>query len=410
MKIGYPCIPLGVPYKTTRKFLLKNYNDEILYSCINENLKDLLNILKYNKSNNILMFRISSDIIPFGGHEINTFDWKKEFSSQLLEIGNYAKENNIRLSMHPGQYTVLNTPDLNILKKSISDLTYHCDFLDSLGLDKQNKIILHVGGVYGDKYSAINRFIETYKILDKNILNRLIIENDEKNYSLNDLLNISDKCDVPIVFDNLHHFCKEGSLDIEKSLKIAFSTWSSDDGPPKVHYSEQDNNKRLGSHSQSINISNVNEYINASKNFDFDIMIEVKDKDFSAFKFNNFINYKDNIIPFEIATKEFDRYKYYLLEKSLDHFNIGRNLLFNEGFYSFYSFIDEVQLSLPSTESSLRAFKSFRNNFSDLKVSEENYLNKLFLSQDLNKIKSYLLKLSLRSNIPNILENYFLFF
>lgn len=64
MKIGYPCIPLGVPYKTTRKFLLKNYNEELLYSCIDNNLDDLLNILKYNKSNNILMFRISSDIIP----------------------------------------------------------------------------------------------------------------------------------------------------------------------------------------------------------------------------------------------------------------------------------------------------------------------------------------------------------
>ncbi|MGV3024260.1 UV DNA damage repair endonuclease UvsE [Clostridium thermobutyricum] len=410
MKIGYPCIPLGVSYKTTRKFLLKNYNEELLYSCIDNNLDDLLNILKYNKSNNILMFRISSDIIPFGSHEINLLDWKKEFSNKLLEIGKYAKDNNIRLSMHPGQYTVINSPDLNILKRSIADLKYHCDFLDSLGIDKKNKIILHVGGVYGDKISATERFIQTYKSLDKNILDRLIIENDEKNYSLDDLLNISHRCNVPIVFDNLHHFCYEGSIDIKNALKSAFSTWNYDDGPPKVHYSEQDKNKRLGSHSQSIDINNVKEYIDASDGLDFDVMIEVKDKDFSAFKFNNFIEFKDKNIPFEIANKEFNRYKYYLLQRSLDHFNTGRDLLFNEGFYKFYSFLDKSIYDDISTELSLKAFKDFKENFSHLKTTEENYLNKLFLSKDLKKIKDYFLKLSLRYKIPNILENYFLFF
>ena len=253
-------------------------------------------------------------------------------------------------------------------------------------------------------------FIQTYKSLDKNILDRLIIENDEKNYSLNDLLNISHRCNVPIVFDNLHHFCYEGSIDIKNALKSAFSTWNYDDGPPKVHYSEQDKNKRLGSHSQSIDINNVKEYIDASDGLDFDVMIEVKDKDFSAFKFNNFIQFKDKDIPFEIANKEFNRYKYYLFQRSLAHFNTGRDLLFNEGFYKFYSFLDKSIYDDISTELSLKAFKEFKENFSHLKTTEENYLNKLFLSKDLKKIKDYFLKLSLRYKIPNILENYFLFF
>ena len=232
----------------------------------------------------------------------------------------------------------------------------------------------------------------------------------KKNYSLDDLLNISHRCNVPIVFDNLHHFCYEGSIDIKNALKSAFSTWNYDDGPPKVHYSEQDKNKRLGSHSQSIDINNVKEYIDASDGLDFDVMIEVKDKDFSAFKFNNFIQFKDKDIPFEIANKEFNRYKYYLFQRSLDHFNTGRDLLFNEGFYKFYSFLDKSIYDDISTELSLKAFKDFKENFSHLKTTEENYLNKLFLSKDLKKIRDYFLKLSLRYKIPNILENYFLFF
>ncbi|MGL5648544.1 MAG: UV DNA damage repair endonuclease UvsE [Clostridium sp.] len=405
MNFGYACIPLGTKYKTTRKFLLKNYSEDILKTCIENNLSDLLNILKYNVNNDIHMFRVSSDIIPFASHTINTFPWMDIFKEKLLSIGNFAKENNIRLSMHPGQYTVLNTPDKTILEKSISDLTYHCNFLDSLGIDKKNKLILHIGGVYGEKDFAIERFISACKNLDTKIIDRLIIENDEKNYSLYDVINISHKTNLPVVLDNLHFFCKEQTEPSLNDFKLAFNTWDSSHGIPKVHYSQQALNKKIGSHSNTISIPILNDYLNLTSSYNFDIMLEVKDKDFSAFKSTNLLlNNRD----LDNLNKEFNRYKYFLLEYSKEAFEKGHDILFNKSFLDFYNFLDILKTT--HKNNSMNSYKLFIEEYLNLSSSEENYLKKLFLNEDIAKIKAYLLKLSLRSSSKNILQNYFLFF
>lgn len=89
MKIGYACIPLKIPNRTNRSFSIKNYNETLLIEKINSNLDDLLKILKYNISNDIYLFRIASDIIPFGSHPINNFNWSYEFKDKLKIIGNF---------------------------------------------------------------------------------------------------------------------------------------------------------------------------------------------------------------------------------------------------------------------------------------------------------------------------------
>lgn len=71
MKIGYACIPLGVDWSTNRKMSLKNFSSEKFLEITNLNLEDLRNILEYNIQNNIYLFRISLDIIPFGSHNVN---------------------------------------------------------------------------------------------------------------------------------------------------------------------------------------------------------------------------------------------------------------------------------------------------------------------------------------------------
>lgn len=80
--------------------------------------------------------------------------------------------------MHPGQYTVLNSPKEDTVIKAIQDLTYHSKFLDSLNLPSSHKIIIHIGGIYDSKINSTNRFIENYKKLPETVKRRLIIEND----------------------------------------------------------------------------------------------------------------------------------------------------------------------------------------------------------------------------------------
>ena len=175
MKIGYACIPLTIPFRTNRRLVLKDFTYEKATEIIESNLSDLYKILEYNKKRGINLFRISSDIIPLGSHEINDLPWKSIFKSELTSIGNYIKENSIRVSMHPGQYTIINSPSDDIVNKSIRDIEYHTDFLDSLGVDYTHKLILHIGGVYGDKPLAKKRFIENFKRLSSSAQKRMII-------------------------------------------------------------------------------------------------------------------------------------------------------------------------------------------------------------------------------------------
>ena len=149
----------------------------------------------------MLFFRISSDIVPFASHPICKFDWIKVFREEFEYIGNFIKNNNMRISMHPGQYILLNAMDEKIRSRSIAELTYHFNVLDSLGLDESAKIQIHVGGAYGDKVQALTRFVNSYESLEPKIRRRLVIENDDRLFNLKDCLDIHALTEIPIVFD-----------------------------------------------------------------------------------------------------------------------------------------------------------------------------------------------------------------
>lgn len=94
----------------------------------------------------------------------------------------------MRLSMHPGQYVVLNSQRTNVVRAAVDELSYHADFLDAMGLTSEHKINLHVGGVYGDRHVSLQMFRENFHNLPENVKTRLVIENDERNYGADDVL------------------------------------------------------------------------------------------------------------------------------------------------------------------------------------------------------------------------------
>lgn len=285
MRIGYACISLTVDARTNRRLTLKNFSEEKFLHITKCNLEDLKAILENNLKNDIRLFRISSDIIPLGSHPANTVPWQRHFQRQLTDLGTFIKSNHMRVSMHPGQYTVLNSPKEDVVKKAVSDLEYHALFLDSLQVDCSNKLVLHVGGAYGNKSEAINRFCNNYNKLSSSVKSRLVIENDEKNFSLSDVLWISNEVDIPVIFDNLHHQCNhEREVSLDEIMNQVSKTWTEKDGPVKVHYSQQDVKKKTGAHSQTIDVKDFLTYADEVAPFDPDIMLEVKDKDLSAIK------------------------------------------------------------------------------------------------------------------------------
>lgn len=282
MKIGYPCINRSVGCQADKTFRLASYSEDKLIETIQNNLDCLRKILEYNVKNDFLFFRITSNLIPFGGHPINTFNWRKHFQKDFKEIGEYIKKNKIRISMHPDQFIVINSPNKEIVEKSVKDLDWHTDVLDLMRLGEDAKIQIHVGGVYGDKKSAIARFVENYKKLPEKIKKRLAIENDDKSYNLDECLKINKRTGIPIIFDIFHHKCLPTKENALEAIKKASKAWKEKDGLLMVDYSSQEEGAIKGKHCTHIDSEDFEEFLEQTKKQNFDVMLEIKDKEKSA--------------------------------------------------------------------------------------------------------------------------------
>lgn len=292
MKIGYPCINYSIGKKTVSTFRMSSYTEEKFIQCVNYNLVTLVEILKFNIANNFMFFRISSDVIPFASHPICKFDWKEYFKSDLIKIGQLIKDHNIRISMHPDQFVIINAKSPDIVNNSIRELEYHTDLLDLMELDYSSKVQIHIGGIYGDKEKSKKQFISNYKnLLSEKIKKRLVIENDDHLYNLKDCIEIHEYTGIPILFDVFHHLCFDNKLPLNIALQISNNTWnSSKDGIMMIDYSNQELNQRKGKHSHTLDIKQFEKFIISVSNLDLDIILEIKDKEKSAKKAIEVIN------------------------------------------------------------------------------------------------------------------------
>jgi UV DNA damage endonuclease len=284
MKIGYPCINRGIGCTANSTFRLASYAEERLVQKVENNLDCLFKILQYNVQNGFYFFRISSDLVPFASHPVCTFDWAGHFRGQFRKVGEFIKEHDIRISMHPDQFVVINAQKDDVVERSVRELEYHCTVLDEMALDSTAKIQIHLGGVYGDKHSAIDRFIENYNSLSKTLKSRLVIENDDRSYSLEDCLSVHEKIGIPVIFDVFHHQCLNNGEKVRQGLKISSTTWKKSDGIPMVDYSSQQRGQRPGSHAKTLDIAIFKKFVQETRGLDFDLMLEIKDKETSALK------------------------------------------------------------------------------------------------------------------------------
>ncbi len=290
MRIGYPCINLTVKNQYPSTFRLKSYSERRFNETVKNNLNHLLSILNFNRINKIYFFRISSDIIPFASHPICDIEWNETFKVELKEIGDFISKNNIRVSMHPDQFVILNSKSEGVVKNSIRELQYHCTLLDSMKLPSSAKIQIHGGGVYGDKKKAKKDFSNNFNnLLEENLKRRLVIENDDRSYNLQDCLDINLETDIPIVFDTFHHECLNNGETFQQAISSFEKSWFFPiDGNPVVDYSSQSIGERKGKHAKTLDKNHFmhiyNEFENAIREnpVELDIMLEIKDKEKSA--------------------------------------------------------------------------------------------------------------------------------
>ncbi len=314
MRIGYACLALAVPGSELKSCTQKYAEEQRLAALIANNLKALECMVSYNLENGIRLYRISSDLIPFGSSPINTLDWANLFCEDFSRIGEKIRAGGMRVPMHPGQYTVLGAPDEDVATRAVQDLAYHERVLDALGTGPDSKIILHLGGVYGDKTAALKRFEARYAALDPAIRRRVVLENDDRLYTAEDALNEGLRLGAPVVFDNLHHAVNpSGPAEPGYWIDACRQTWGPGDGPQKIHYSQQDPSKKPGSHAATIDSGKFIDFLNQAGRDDLDVMLEVKDKNRSAVKC---ILCAASVPDRTSLEREWARYKYAVLERS----------------------------------------------------------------------------------------------
>ncbi len=284
MRIGYPCINTSIGCKSSRTFRLKSYSIERLTETIENNIACLGRILGFNLRHNMLFFRITSDLIPFASHPICKFDWQGSFGKRFKEIGDFIKSCGMRISMHPDPFTLINSIDNRVFENSVRELVYHAQVLDLMELDTSAKIQIHVGGIYGDKKASMRRFAERFEMLDEIVRRRLVIENDDRCYNFKDCLNISAKVGIPMVFDVFHHEANNSGETTKEVFGLFTSTWKQEDGLPMVDFSSQLPSDRKRKHAETLNLEIFKEFLEETDPFDFDIMLEIKDKEMSTFK------------------------------------------------------------------------------------------------------------------------------
>lgn len=301
VRFGYVAISLEVkdssPSKTMtmsnfRKLPDREAGLRRLEQIARTNLQNTLRLLKHNVAEDIHMYRMSSKLIPLATHtELADWDPFPALAEDFAAIGEYVHKHELRVSFHPDHFTVLSTPRPEVLESSIRDLRYHVKMLDAMGLDARSKNNIHIGGAYGDKPTAADRFVEHFATLDDDIRCRITLENDDKTFTTPETLAVAQRTGLPMVLDIHHHLVNcEGEPASDWWQQVA-QTWESPlsrtdvpDGvhlPPKIHASSPKSPTDRRSHADGVEAGPLLDFLReaARTSSHLDVMLEAKHKD-----------------------------------------------------------------------------------------------------------------------------------
>ncbi|RDA91795.1 hypothetical protein CP533_2808 [Ophiocordyceps camponoti-saundersi (nom. inval.)] len=255
------------------------------------NAADIGKMLRWNDKYGIKFMRLSSEMFPFASHKEHGYKLAPFASDVLADAGRVAAELGHRLTTHPGQYTQIGSPRPDVVTAAVRDLEYHDEMLSLLKLpDQLNRdavMILHMGGMYGDKGATLDRFRQNYAKLPDGVKRRLVLENDDVVWSVHDLLPVCEELNIPLVLDFHHHnivfdpVMREGTKDIITLFDRIKATWTRKGITQKMHYSE--------STAGAVTSRNRRKHSPRVKTLppcanDMDLMIEAKDKEQAVFE------------------------------------------------------------------------------------------------------------------------------
>ena len=228
---------------TTISWLNRQSKDvavEKLWSLMKQNIESTRKLVERvgKLDANLRMVRISSDLLPAYTEPTWSWFWRDAdvvsyAEKHFMEVGECARSSNVRLSFHPGQFTVLASINDGIVNRSIEEFEYHADMARYMGYGKSFqdfKINVHISGKRGPEGIRA-----AYKRLTPEARNCITIENEENSWGLDDCLTLSDT--LPIVLDIHHHWIREGEYisPTDERVKRVVDSWRG--VRPTMHYS-----------------------------------------------------------------------------------------------------------------------------------------------------------------------------
>ncbi len=278
IRFGYPTQNLTIPASTNRTLRLASLsNVEKVKELVRENVADLKIILRWNAEHGVGLFRMGQNLIPFASHPAFPYDWESEHGEALREAGELARDLGIRLSMHPGQYINPGSLKPDVVERSLKELRYVARVFDLLG-SPDGVAVLHMGGAYADRPASAARFIEVMRP-EVRILRYLALENDERVWTVAEIVRTADALGIPAITDAFHHDLNPGGLTLKEALDLSLPTWEPRGVRPKLHLSSQDPAKQAGAHAYSVDSKDWQALFDAIGGREADVMVEAKGKE-----------------------------------------------------------------------------------------------------------------------------------
>ena len=301
LRLGFPVKVMGRPdlkSNDTRRWQAEPH--------LRISLEYLDAIFGYLGKHGIDMYRMSSDLAPYATHpDMPQFHaMVRDSAADLAAIGARARAQGLRLSFHPSQYVVLNSPDPELVRKSAADLLSQAEMLDLMELGPEAVMVIHVGGTYGDREASNARWVETFKSLPEPVRRRLVLEHDDIRFSASDILWIHQHTGVRLIFDHQHFLClNPDGLDMGETVRRILDTWP-DGVRPKIHFSSprtelrelkrKDRKTRKvktvhvapiwTGHADYVHPFEFMGFMRTVADRDFDVMIEAKAKDLALIR------------------------------------------------------------------------------------------------------------------------------
>jgi UV DNA damage endonuclease len=300
MRLGFAVKVLGaggLPSHDTRRWQSSPH--------LRHSLEYLRAIFAYLDDHDIAMYRMTAALAPYATHpDLTQFRGQVEAcAAELGELGALARERGLRLSSHPGQYVVLNSEDETVQAAAVRDLELQAAILDAMGQGPEAVVVLHVGGAAGGTEAALDRFRAGFELLSDAARRRLVIENDDRTFSLRDVLGLASQVERPVVWDILHHHCNDpDGIPDREALELACATWP-DGVKPKIHFSSpktavEEKRRKVGrrverslvlpqlrAHADVIDPIAFEHFVReTAAGHDLDVMLEAKAKDLALLR------------------------------------------------------------------------------------------------------------------------------